>query len=698
MPGVPSNKACERCKKRHMKCDETRPKCERCTAAGVECPGYVQTRKFIDQGATVRRRYAPYPENHPSSVNDADKTRSSPCSGENAQMASVAEGTHERNAFAMPSPLQGMTSNSRPNPTQMGAANIQNSTNQAPYDINPLTFDREQSSSSRSNAQNSVSPNNDPFNVLNAPYPGLGQRPRDSRVSSSEEPSQRSEKEEFQDIFSELMTGTEHEIAFLIRHFSEVLGPWLDLSDSRKFFTVYVPIHAINSDFLKHSIAALVAKHLGRVKGAKCTTAGGMSTNPATMELYPNSSDVDWFLKAANYYYLAVSRLNASISDYYSTVSSSVILESPIETVGRWLRLQAAQAGSVSFDRFSRKAEDLLAASALLTMYKLMDEPGENWQSHLTGIKPLFNSLLQIHTNQSSTYPLFSHGASAVFWNFARQDYLASYFNRLPTHLDQENLPLWRAAGISIDTVGNTSFHNDPQNSRITSQEDLVANSLIWIMNKTVNFLADFRKSQLAHWTVIDPSEVPTSPGTAQHSHPDTSTWLRLCIAFQGWFDHLPEAFRPCLRLDHPKDTSKPPEIIHLPFPEIFYSLTTCTAAMQQYHFGRLALLLNRPPDVVSAPSTAFDRLQGYREVTKEVDYRCREISGIALGRPQGGVRIYMVPVLLAVGQCLEKPEERQIVVDLLRGVEADLGWSTDGTIQRLQSYWDQSPGSLAAT
>jgi hypothetical protein len=43
-------------------CDETRPHCQRCVTAGVECPGYVQTRKFIDQGATVRRRYAPYQE------------------------------------------------------------------------------------------------------------------------------------------------------------------------------------------------------------------------------------------------------------------------------------------------------------------------------------------------------------------------------------------------------------------------------------------------------------------------------------------------------------------------------------------------------------------------------------------------------------------------------------------------------------
>lgn len=43
---------------------------------------------------------------------------------------------------------------------------------------------------------------------------------------ASNSPSQRSEKEEFQEIFSELMTGTEHEIAFLTRHFAEVLGPW----------------------------------------------------------------------------------------------------------------------------------------------------------------------------------------------------------------------------------------------------------------------------------------------------------------------------------------------------------------------------------------------------------------------------------------------------------------------------------------
>jgi hypothetical protein len=60
-------------------------------------------------------------------------------------------------------------------------------------------------------------------NSYNIPPPD---RQTYGRQFTSESPSQRSEKEEFQDIFSELMTGTEHEIAFLTRHFAEVLGPW----------------------------------------------------------------------------------------------------------------------------------------------------------------------------------------------------------------------------------------------------------------------------------------------------------------------------------------------------------------------------------------------------------------------------------------------------------------------------------------
>jgi hypothetical protein len=205
------------------------------------------------------------------------------------------------------------------------------------------------------------------------------------RYLSSESVSQRSEKEEFQDIFSELMTGSEHELAFLSRHFAEIIAPWLDLSDSTKFFSVYVPIRAISSPSLKYAIAALAAKQLGRVKGNKMTAGGGMFTSSATTEMYPNAAETDWFLKAANYYYMAASDMNNSSSFGYSAHSSAV-LESPIEMVSRWLKLSVSQGGAQdpSNGNFLRKTEDMLATAVLLIFYKLLDADGDQWPTSVS--------------------------------------------------------------------------------------------------------------------------------------------------------------------------------------------------------------------------------------------------------------------------------------------------------------------------
>lgn len=280
----------------------------------------------------------------------------------------------------------------------------------------------------------------------------------------------------------------------------------------------------------------------------------------------------------------------------------------------------------------------------------------------------------------------FTHGIRACFWNFARQDYLGSYFTRIPTHLDPKNLALWRAAGISIDD--NQKFHISSYDSAALSQEDQAANGICWLVSKVINFLAESKQSQIAQWTGSPTNKSTGNQEPAGDADNSANTWLDLCFEFQAWFEGVPETFRPCVRIDQPRDFSNPSENTRLPFPEVFYSLSTCAATMQHYHFGRIALLINQPADVVSAPSTAFDRLQGYREVTKEVEYRTREVCGVALGRPQGDVRVHMVPLLYALGQCLERAEEHQIVVNLLRGVEADLGWATEYVITKLEATW----------
>ncbi|OJJ82622.1 Zn(II)2Cys6 transcription factor domain-containing protein [Aspergillus glaucus CBS 516.65] len=695
MPGVPSNKACERCKKRHLKCDEARPSCQRCVNAGVECPGYVQTRKFIDQGATIRRRYAPYQEYHPRS--GAHKENDVPA--ENPIQEQMPVDQHGNDLQTITPVTEVHRDEGRDSDASQGAQGTPDASRQGIVQdpqiqtgvavmpsrpaVNIPNIDQSilntdfspagQELNARSLLENPNLPTSGSSHPSNTPDTDFSQAHR-GPSSEMHENSTQNDAEEFSDVFSELMTGTEHEVAFLTRYFSEYLGPWLDLSDSSKFFTVYAPIRALNKYFLKYSMAALAAKHLGKMKGQR-PAAGGIFTSPATMEIYPNAAQTDWTLKGANYYYLAFAYMRHSITVSYAAPSSSAILESPIEMVNGYLGQQPgfARMDISDSDTFLRDVEGLLATCVILTVYRLLDVPGDDWQTHLAGIESLFDLLLQLHTTSPALPPTFSQGERAAFWNFARQDYLASYFNRIPTHFKHSNLSLWKTAGIRANEL-------EPLDDTLhLTQEDLAANTLIWLMNKMVNFLADYRRSQLAQWTESD-----------EHVQPSTTTWLNLCFEFQSWFEKIPETFRPSLRIERPRDMSNLSEISYFPFPEIFFSLTSCAAAMQHYHFGRLGLLLNRPPDVMSAPGTAFDRLASLREVTKEVDYRCREICGIALSRPHGEVRIYMVPLLFAVGQCFETPETRQVIVDLLRGVEADLGWVTGSTVENLQVVWSQ--------
>lgn len=138
---------------------------------------------------------------------------------------------------------------------------------------------------------------------------------------------------------------------------------------------------------MKYAITALSAKHLGRMSGQKPPATGGISVSPATMEVYPNSGRVDWILKGENYYYLAFTRMRDVISDEYSSVSSSAVLESPIEAISRWLSMQLRRGSFTSAsevsdpDSFLRKIEALLGTCAILTMYKLLEAPGDHWQS-----------------------------------------------------------------------------------------------------------------------------------------------------------------------------------------------------------------------------------------------------------------------------------------------------------------------------
>ncbi|KAK3067324.1 hypothetical protein LTR53_015884 [Teratosphaeriaceae sp. CCFEE 6253] len=52
-----TERACDRCRERRVKCDKRQPACLRCEKLGKSCPGYEKKRKFVDEGVSLRKKY-----------------------------------------------------------------------------------------------------------------------------------------------------------------------------------------------------------------------------------------------------------------------------------------------------------------------------------------------------------------------------------------------------------------------------------------------------------------------------------------------------------------------------------------------------------------------------------------------------------------------------------------------------------------
>ncbi|OQE21077.1 hypothetical protein PENSTE_c012G00225 [Penicillium steckii] len=713
MPGVPSSKKCDRCKDKHLKCNANRPHCDKCVNAGVECPGYSKRRKFIDQGASLRRRYAPYegPENSGSTFKNTyvGKYRLS-------RPESDTTGPQE------PSPpigddfaLQNETRNPEPNIEGIGGlldvvespitrqvsntSRILRDSERSPRRCNNglsrFSINREPRIGSISNTAHSPASANSYLEsaaIAESPQPtGQGTYLNRSLSISSGNASQQVHPETFGCSWSKSMLEPGDELSFLLRHYTDVIGPWLDLSDSDQFFSVHVPLRALDNMPLKLTMAAIAAKHFGQMKEMNHAPQG-ISGQLFSSGKFGTFSQIDWVLKCSNYYALAVSGIAQETSTGVP-MSEFALSSFPVEAVSSWVRLNLLDAKlkptskSREDKALVRKTEELLAMIVLLKLYELIGIEGHKWPGHLTGIRPLFDLMVEVYKESESP---FSHGIRASFWNFVRQDFYGSYFTRSASHLDPYNLRLWRCAGVKL--TEENKFFISPRTERTPSEEDQAGNGVVWIVFKIINFLAKVKQAQMAHWAGSHDYQgiINGESHDGQNNYPDPNIWLRLCFELQEWLGIVPETFRPSLRVEKPSESTLANKEQNLIFPEMVFGLPSCASAIQHYHFGRIALLLNQPTDPINSLSVSFDRLHGYREVTKEVEFHVREICGVALGRPQNAVRLPMIPILYAVGQCLVSPHERQILVELLQDVEKDLAWPTNYAIQLLQTSWNR--------
>jgi hypothetical protein len=267
----------------------------------------------------------------------------------------------------------------------------------------------------------------------------------------------------------------------------------------------------------------------------------------------------------------------------------------------------------------------------------------------------------------------------ASFWNFARADYQAAYINNTPTLLDTDDLPMWISCGLQVSLNG--SLYANPEGLKVdpchrSSTVQLVAHTLLWILLRTMNYLA-----------------LPTQDITTRQA-----AWDQLTFQLDTWNAYLPIAFQPSAQLRHPVSRrpsatlGSQPTTPRSSISETFFSIPLCAATIQLYHFARILLLLSKPTQ-----TQTLSRLQAYREVSSQALVHAHGILGIALGRPHPAVRVEMLLPLYAAGGCLEADEERRLVVGVLRATELDTGCTTEGRVRELEKEWGWESSGLVA-
>lgn len=459
----------------------------------------------------------------------------------------------------------------------------------------------------------------------------------------------------------------------------------MDLFDLECYFAHHVPVAALSNPLLRFSACAYAAKQLSRVRGRKAVV-GGVTSRPSDMERYPRPESVDWEWIGAKYYDKAILLLMEELSNsgvdepmtpmpsIEETLSPQQSLDSPHSDVRSDSRTPRNKRRRLSRPAASHNADETLAAAAILCVYEFLDYAHNAWARHLSGTKSLFDlaekeGMMPVQSPSSPGTVSYrikpSRARRATFWNFARQDFLAAFINEGQTRLNPADLGLWRAAGLQLDEEGFVVPSNieDAYSEQQTGmREDMISNALIFLMSKIINFIAS--GDSVDH---VFPQDLGSPTGaTAIPQMLLLERWKELEKELEIWYSGLPNTFKACGRLPPVTNGSIFMDSARAIFPEIWYSIPMCASTMQSYHMARTILLINQPQESSARRSTLSGRFYSYGQVRREVRHHVHEICGIALGRPDGSVRIHQVQALFVAGQCMEDERERRVLLGML--------------------------------
>jgi hypothetical protein len=170
---------------------------------------------------------------------------------------------------------------------------------------------------------------------------------------------------------------SERETAYLVRYFVERISPCLDVFDVERYFGHVVPTKTVRSALLRNSLAAVAAKQFGKTKREGLSEIG-QPPSVAMLRRHFDSSDINWFYKAASFYDKAIGYVMERLHSLQHAESVSTVNDSP---TSQDASPASAAKSSFPFKRRrversrqqSNTADDLLAAISVFLLYELLD-------------------------------------------------------------------------------------------------------------------------------------------------------------------------------------------------------------------------------------------------------------------------------------------------------------------------------------
>lgn len=694
---------CATCRRRKLKCDEKKPQCSQCGKSGRPCePGEIVFRHHqnpsINRGRDSLSKYF----NQNASFDRSATWLAIPSTVSFVTVNPAVAADNSGNLGFEQKPLHeaATVGGSSPGPYRPNnsAATCQ-AIEGSPKAFNGVSHASVDTLSSRSTPSDAVlldnfgrlpefdqfpvSPKERPLTnigfILNPlPEDIRAQADRDSHAIFARPSSSAASPESYLSYSPSRLSGeqkraypveTEPEVAFLLRHFSEQPGKWLDLYFLGAYFEHDVPLKALSHPLLKCAVCAYAAKHLSRTwRKTDSPRSPLRHSQVATTTTWSNSASVDWAWHGARYYAEAIKLLREALDHAGNLVTTTQYSQASPESSSS---LQSEDPSAI----YAKVSDEILAAMAILCNFEFMSASDVEWTRHLNG------TLLVSGLHRTGLVSLMSSPPSkarkAIFWNLFRQDVYAAFILEGRTRMDIEDLHMWRIAGLALDDQGFVIPSDDAVEDIM--KDDMISNALIWILSKVVNYIADIKEFQCSH------------PENAQRVIKDC--WERLTRELDIWYQGLPDSFQPRARIERkqsePATESTP--LKPATIPDIWYTSAMCASTIQTYHLARILLLIHGPHNTSSQAlrtGAVLDFLNAYRNIEAELRYRSREIFGIALSSPTASIMLHQTQTIFVAAQCLAEDDERQMALDILRRANSDLGWETEYRVQRLIAEW----------